>query len=400
VLGRHRNVSTLTSASRHRAISAVGARIVFDSEAGTIACCEMDSHADTCVAGPNFVFDEYTPGENCDVTPYSNEYQPIMGVPIVNASTAYTNPETGETVILRFNQVLWYGKKLDMSLINPNQIRYNGLVVSEDPTDRNRMFGIAGTDVAIPFEISGTTVFFISRAPSKWEIENCSVIEMTLDSPWNPAEVYIRSLGATRGTIKETTMREICTMQTQVASGKPCDCCELSNDLALYDESHMVSKVVAAVRIATASRESNLAFVGAKDCHSQVNAETGARRFRCGLETAKKTLKATTQRGVRQSMHPLTCRYRVDHLNLHRWRLNDTFYIDTLFSKVTSLAGFTCAQLITNGTLTLGYPMESKSGAEIAQALNEFINDVGIPDTLTCDLTTEQTGRHTKVVNI
>jgi hypothetical protein len=114
----------------------VGARIVFDSEAGTIARCEMDSHADTCVAGPNFVVDEYT-GENCDVTPYSNKYQPIMGVPIVNASTAYTNPETGETVILRFNQVLWYGKKLDMSLINPNQIRYNGLVVSDDPTDWN-----------------------------------------------------------------------------------------------------------------------------------------------------------------------------------------------------------------------------------------------------------------------
>jgi hypothetical protein len=208
------------------------------------------------------------------------------------------------------------------------------------------MFGIAGTDVAIPFEISGTTVFFISRAPSKWEIENCRVIEMTLDSPWNPAEVYIRSLGATRGTMEEITMREICTMQTQVASGKPCDCCELSNDLALYDESHMVSKVVAAVRIATASRESNLSFVGAKDRNSQVNAETVARRFCCGLETAKKTLKATTQRGVRQSMHPLTHRYRVDHLNLHRRRLNDTFYMDTLFSKVTSLAGFICAQLI------------------------------------------------------
>lgn len=89
----------------------------------------MDSHADTCVAGPNFVIIEYT-GEHCDVTPYSDEYKPITDVPIVNASTAYTDPETGATMILQFNQVLWYGKKMQMSLINPNQMRHVGLVVS------------------------------------------------------------------------------------------------------------------------------------------------------------------------------------------------------------------------------------------------------------------------------
>jgi hypothetical protein len=32
-------------------------------------------------------------------------------------------------------------------------------------------------------------------------------------------------------------------------------------------------------------------------------------------------------------------RYRVDHLNLHRRRLHDVFYMDTLFSKVKSLSG-------------------------------------------------------------
>lgn len=399
MLGRQ-HILTVISANRHRAVSAVGSKIMFDSEAGTIANCEMDSHADTCVAGPNFVVDEYT-GENCDVTPYSNEYQPITGVPIVNASTAYTNPETGETLILRFNQVLWYGTKLDMSLINPNQIRYNGLVVSDDPTDQNRIFGITGTDFVIPFDIAGTTVFFSSRVPSKWEMENCRVIEMTLDSPWNPAEVFIRGVNTSRDTIEEITMREICTIRSANSSnGKKYQCCVSTNDLAVYEEYQMITKVVAAVRVATASRETSVSFLGAKDRHSQVNAETVARRFRCGLETAKKTLQATTQRGVRQSRHPLNRRYRVDHLNLHRRRLNDTFYMDTLFSKVKSLSGFTCAQLITNGTFTRVYPMESKSSSEIAHALNEFINDVGVPDTLTCDLATEQTGRHTEVVKL
>jgi hypothetical protein len=84
-----------------------------------MARCELDSHADTCVAGPNFQVDENT-GEHCDVSPYSNDYKPIKDIPIVNASTTFTDPNTGETIILRFNQVLWYGHRLAMSLINPN----------------------------------------------------------------------------------------------------------------------------------------------------------------------------------------------------------------------------------------------------------------------------------------
>ncbi len=150
------------------------------------------------MAGPNFIIDEYT-GEHCDVTPYSNEYKPITDVPIVNASTAYTNPDTGETLILRFNQVLWYGGKIQMSLINPNQMRHYGLVVSDDPTDYDRTFGVSGDDFVIPFEISGTTVFFSLRVPTRWELDNCRVVDMTMDSPWSPSEYWFRNEHDARG---------------------------------------------------------------------------------------------------------------------------------------------------------------------------------------------------------
>ena len=53
----------------------------YGSEPGTRARCEMDSHADTCVAGPNFTVIEFT-GEHCDVTPYTADYQPILNVSI------------------------------------------------------------------------------------------------------------------------------------------------------------------------------------------------------------------------------------------------------------------------------------------------------------------------------
>jgi hypothetical protein len=45
-----------------------------------------------------------------DVAPYTNDDQPITNVQVVNAATAFIDESTGETVILHFNQVLWYGK--------------------------------------------------------------------------------------------------------------------------------------------------------------------------------------------------------------------------------------------------------------------------------------------------
>jgi hypothetical protein len=44
--------------------------------------------------------------------------------------------------------------------------------------------------------------------------------------------------------------------------------------------------------------------------------------------------------------------------------------------------------------------MESKASSNMRLPLNEFINDVGIPDTLICDFASEQTGKHTDVMKL
>ena len=395
---RHNTVCTLSSTNRHSAIGAIDTSL---TRAGTVARCELDSHADTCVAGPNFQVDEYT-GEHCDVSPYSNDYKPIKDIPIVNASTSFTDPNTGATIILRFNQVLWYGHRLAMSLINPNQIRHSGITVSDDPTDKTRDFGILGHDFFVPFQMLGTTVFFESRVPTKWEYENCRIVELTLDTPWNPGDVNIALLSSNNSTHEQTTYRHLCAMERIPRCTNDCRAeCECGSDLSVFDQDSMTRRMISAVQIATSYREEqSISFVGAKDRHSQVTAETVARKFRCGLETAQKTLKATTQRGVRHAMHPLHRRYRVDHLNLNRKRLKDSFYMDTLFSKVKSIAGHTCAQLITNGSFTRVYPLDSKSSINIARALQEFIDDVGIPEELIFDFAPEQAGKYTDVMKI
>jgi hypothetical protein len=74
--------------------------------------------------------------------------------------------------------------------------------------------------------------------------------------------------------------------------------------------------------------------------------------------------------------------------------------MDTLFSKEKSINGNVCAQVITNGHFTRIYPMPSKASENIARALQEFIDDVGVPDELVCDLATEQVGVHTLVMDI
>ena len=83
--------------------------------------CELDSHADTVVAGANCVILHYTRQE-CDVSMYRDDYAPVQNVPVVSAATAWQSRETGQTYILVFNEALWMGDSMRDTLINPNQL--------------------------------------------------------------------------------------------------------------------------------------------------------------------------------------------------------------------------------------------------------------------------------------
>jgi hypothetical protein len=83
-----------------------------------------------------------------------------------------------------------------------------------------------------------------------------------------------------------------------------------------------------------------------------------------GLQMVKDALDATTQHGVRMVVHPtLTRRLRVDHLHLHRPRLQGMWFLDTLIVKVKLLLGDKCANVFTNGKYMKMVPMQSHTGA-------------------------------------
>lgn len=101
---------------------------------------EMDNHADTHCFGQNFIVLEYT-RQKCSVAPFLAEYDETQDIDIVTGATA-VDLEDGSTVICVFGQGLWFGDRMEKSLINPNQCRHYGVYLCDDPTDPNRPLAI------------------------------------------------------------------------------------------------------------------------------------------------------------------------------------------------------------------------------------------------------------------
>lgn len=113
-----------------------------------------------------------------------------------------------------------------------------------------------------------------------------------------------------------------------------------------------------------------------------ITKEILAKRWGIGLDTAHRTLTATTQQGIRRVLHPMERRYRTRQSHLRFPTLNTCFYTNTMFATAKSLCGHKCAQVFTDGSgYDLFYPLKKESDA--SEALNEFIQSVGVPKELT-----------------
>jgi hypothetical protein len=349
---------------------------------------EIDNHADTICAGPNWRVVEFT-GEYCDVSPFSSTYQPLKNVPVAKCATVYTCNTTGATVLLVADQVLWFGSSLGTSLINPHQLRAYGLSVCDDPWDPHRILGIDTDEIHIPFYSHGTNLYFESRSPSTQELD--TLPSVFISGPrWNPNDVEM----PTRSVSVYATNRNTCVVSHRDTFASEPERL-LANISPVYNTRALAALYSSTVRAGTptGTETGTVAATITSDRHTKVTPENLSRIWNVGLDTAKRALQVTTQRGIRTALHPLHRRYRVDHLHLNRRRLNGDWYTDTLFAKVKSLQGNVCAQVYTNGSYTTVHPMTSKS--RVAETLTEFADDTGIPDTLTSDGAPEMVGAKT-----
>ena len=111
-----------------------------EPESNVLAWNECGTDADTCCLGQNFVIYQRT-NRTAEVYSYDPKAPPKT-VPIVTGATCYDDPISGESLILLFHESLYYGRDLTHSLVNPNQIRYNGIPTWDNPLIQNEILAL------------------------------------------------------------------------------------------------------------------------------------------------------------------------------------------------------------------------------------------------------------------
>jgi len=145
-----------------------------DDDSTVKARVELDTRADTSCLGANF---RYVSDRGDG---FHGEFDTLQDVPIVRGVTGWKDPSTGKPYLLFINQGLWFGEKLDHSLLNPNQVRHFGTSASDNRWDESKKFGIDHDDVYIPFTSKGATVYFDTFRPSLADLEDKSFTHIEL----------------------------------------------------------------------------------------------------------------------------------------------------------------------------------------------------------------------------
>jgi hypothetical protein len=298
--------------------------------------CELDSHADTCVAGANFVT-LYETGESVNVHSFTPEQSPLHKIKIGSAATSYIC-EGGEIVVLVINQALLFGDRLPNSLINPKQLRAYGHVVEDAPrqfsSNSTHSISILGEGgFVIPLEMKGVISCFASHRPTDHELETCRRIVLTSDQPWNLNDPSFAEQ-------EEAVALHVSAVHQNGDSRM--DILPMPAEL-FDDDADFASRLISQVRIASDDTDGNglggyqdddlfnipsefkvISAMEVSEKSSVITKEVLARRWGIGLDTALRTLKVTTQRGIQTFIHPTDRRLATNkpHLtNVHKFGL-------------------------------------------------------------------------------
>jgi hypothetical protein len=161
---------------------------------------ELDSHADTCVAGSNTVPLSFT-DHKVVVSPFISEHAPLPDVPVASVATAWDDPKDGSTIILVVSEAFYFGERMPHSLLCPNQLRDNGIIVHDCPKyyDNTSSHSItvpcSDGDIELPLQMRGTISYLDTRKPTEEELLQCPRYELTSAAPWNPSLLLGSDLG-------------------------------------------------------------------------------------------------------------------------------------------------------------------------------------------------------------
>jgi Reverse transcriptase (RNA-dependent DNA polymerase) len=351
---------------------------------------ELDSHADTCVLGNNFIIYSES-GQTVTVAPYSDKYKPKT-VAVASGGTAYDHDD-GITYILDVHNGLNMTSELKVSLLNPNQMRSNGIVVDDVPLhlaqsdEATHSIYCPDIKLRMPLMMEGVVSYLPTRKPTPHEIENCEHIQLTGEEDWNP---HSDDFASQEETVVKLRSRSLKLVSVDAIEGGFVP--EIpSSGMDFVSRAYCEKGLLAGVE------RLEVMAVRSKTRKFTLSAEKLAQRWSISLESAQRTLQATTQRFIRSAMDPIDRRFRTQQTQFRYNRLNTRFYLDTMFSNLRSTRGNSCAQVFVND---FGFskliPMKSKGDAGLA--LDELFSDIGVPTMLHTDGAKELTGGRWKQV--
>ncbi|KAI2493496.1 hypothetical protein MHU86_21046 [Fragilaria crotonensis] len=122
-------------------------------------------------------------GRQVTVHPYSGEYKPIPDVSIATVATLWIHPTDGQPYILIINEALYFGDRVDVTLLNPNQLRANGVTVEDVPRqfDSKSSHSIyhPTAKLRIPLSLDGISSGFFAKKEETY-VSSVSVAETLL----------------------------------------------------------------------------------------------------------------------------------------------------------------------------------------------------------------------------
>ena len=371
--------------------------------------------------------------KHVNVFPYSGEYQPMTDVPVTTCATVWVCPNTGENYLLVINEALYFGDRLDSSLLCPNQLRDNGLIVEDVPkqyvaTSSHSIYDPV-TKVRIPLEMKGVISCFETHRPTPKDVAELPQIVMTSALTWQPgSDAFAEAEAACldRQKLRIASLRTGCPREVQLPSRTLSAlraysslmedplCIRSDNNLFGQEEENLYDALVANVRVSAddlpgmgtsdcvdkdlyPERARSISALTAQDMKSVITPEILSKRWGISLPAATRTLRVTTQAGVRNVLVSSERKVRKKAPWLKFPSIKGKFYTDSMFSNVKSLHGETGGSMFTNGHgFDLFYPWKKKS--EHPDKLMQFIHDVGVPQVMISDGAPELTDGRTKEV--
>ena len=246
-------------------------------------------------------------------------------MPIVQAATAYANPEKGETTILILNKAIWMGETMDHNLVNPNQLRAYSMTVQYNPfVEAPISIATEDHNFMLPLYSKGIILGVTTRTPAEKELQICPHVTCSSAHDWDPHNVI---LPKSSRTVEDKIERKIGAVMTEVRSTELTDTENYSNSAdKIYDIDAITSRMIGSVKLfsitssnlyetkATVQDVTQAETFQSKGCHSIMSPEELSDRWQIGIEQARDTITKTTQTITCSSVIPLVKRYKADRV--------------------------------------------------------------------------------------